>query len=257
MKVLVVGDGVEETADHLTEANLDERTSIRAAPEPSDAVTDWNADVLVPVGEPSLLSVVRSGAKGPILPVDIGPGVEDVSRADLPAALRVIVDHEHTTTTIPTVEVGVSGDQYRAVMDVMVVTAEPAKISEYRVSGRRTDADTCVDTVRSDGIVVATPAGTPGYGTAAGGPILDRALEAVAVVPVGPFRVEKPHWVLTLPLEIRVVREEVPVVLAVDDREIGEIPPGEDVELKWGDPIEVVRTPVSRSAPGGVDGFRE
>lgn len=247
MTVVVFGDDAAAVANDIEDADLPGvHASVTDDPDPPELDSAGGPDVVVPVGEASLLSLVRSGVWTPVLPVDIGQGIEDVARGNLPEAIRAIVNGEDSPVSIPTVEVRLDDDRYRALMDVMVVTGEAAKISEYRVTGRGHYSDAVLDTFRSDGVVVATPAGTPGYATAAGGPILGRAVDGVAVIPVGPFQVEQPHWVLDLPIEIRVVRKEVPVVLTVDDKEVFEVPVGEDIDLTWGDPFEILRTPVSR-----------
>ena len=208
------------------------------------------ADLIVAVGEQSLLTLVRDEVVSPILPVAIEQGVESVAHADLESAIRSFVAEDHSTKSIPTIHVQADGDEFRALMDVMAVTADAAKISEYRLLGRDRGEEVAIDTVRADGIVASAPAGTPGYGTAAGGPILDPDLQAVNVIPVGPFRVEQPHWVLELPISIEVARGEVPVTLLVDDRDEGRIQAGTTVELTWGDPVDIVRTPVSASSLG-------
>lgn len=216
----------------------------------SRTVPILEADLIVAVGEASLLTLVRDEVVSPILPVAIEQGVESVAHADLESAIRSFVADEHAIKSIPTIHVRADGDEYRALMDVMAVTADAAKISEYRLLGRDRGEEVAIDTVRADGIVASAPPGTPGYGTAAGGPILDPDLHAVNVIPVGPFRVEQPHWVLELPISIEVARGEVPVTLLVDDRDEGRIQAGTKVELTWGDPVEFVRTPVSASSLG-------
>lgn len=273
MKVLVVGDsstpGGETVSASALSTELEAQIVETGGPEVDiegfdgdlEDVTSSLADidVVVTLGEPALLGCVRARVDVPILPVGIDGGIESISRTELEAALRGMAAGEYSTTEVPTIHVDSDGDQYRALMDVMAVTAEAAKISEYRVIARDGADDTVIDTVRADGIVASAPAGTPGYGTAAGGPILDPVLEAVSVIPVGPFRVEQPHWVLELPVSIEVARGEVPVSLLVDDQEVGHITDGTEVALAWDDPIEVVQTPVSVSplaeseTPDGVE----
>lgn len=204
------------------------------------------ADLVAPVGEAAFLSLVRAAYGTPILPVDAGRGIRSVPKAELEEALSVVAEGQETVHSVPTLDVRSDGDRFRAVMDVMAVTSEAAKISEYEVARLRDGEELILDRIRADGMVAAAPAGTPGYGTAAGGPILDPDMEAVTVVPVGPFRIEQPHWVLELPISIRVAREEVPVSLLVDDREVGSMEAGTAVELDWGDPVAIVQTSESR-----------
>lgn len=55
-----------------------------------------------------------------------------------------------------------------------------------------------------DGLVVSTPSGSTGYNMSAGGPILDPALEAIAITPVAPH---------TLSLRPVVVRSDWPIII--------------------------------------------
>lgn len=214
------------------------------------------ADILVPIGEAALLSLVRAAHGTPILPIDAGRGIQSVPREELENALSRVAEGQEQVHSVSTLDVRSDGERFRALMDVMAVTSEAAKISEYEVARQRDGEELVLDRIRADGMVAAAPAGTPGYVTAAGGPILDPDMDAVTVVPVGPFRIEQPHWVLELPISIQVVREEVPVSLLVDDREVGSMGAGTAVELRWGDPVEIVQTPESRSSLEDSQGGR-
>lgn len=237
----------EETVAGIEGAVETPVTSIEPAAAPS-------VDVVVAVGESALLSLVRAGSTGPILPVAIGSGIEDVAVADLDAAVEDLVDGDCYTTDRPLLSVDVAGEEYDALMDLMAVTEEPARISEFAVATKTRGSSRPVDTVRADGVVVATSAGTPGYATAAGGPVLEPESSGVAVVPIGPFRIEQTHWVLELPASLTVAREEAAVSLLVDDEDVGSVPAHEPIELSWGTPLELLRTPQSRSPfAGNVD----
>lgn len=209
------------------------------------------ADVVVAVGERALLSLVRAHVSVPVLPVSVGTNVEDVPRHAVERAVADLREGEWTVVDRPVLTATVADEAYPALMDVMAVTEEPAKISEYTIETGRGDERRTVDRVRADGVVVSTPAGTPGYASSAGGPVLEPDLAAVAVVPVGPFRVEQSHYVLALPTTVTVARDEVPVSLLADDAAVGTVPAHEPITLSWGDPVSFVRTSVSRRSFGG------
>ncbi|MFB6267624.1 MAG: ATP-NAD kinase [Halodesulfurarchaeum sp.] len=236
-----VGEDAETAASEVT-AGLRE-SDIQIAPiqlTEADGV-----EVVVALDEATLLALTRTGVETPILPVGTNGGLASAPREELEAAINAINDGSSDVQKVPTLAVTTPGDTYRALMDVMLVTTEPAKISEYQVSLTRDGARSTVDRVRADGVVVASPAGTPGYGTAAEGPILESGVEAVSVVPIGPFRIDQSQWVLSLPLALQVMREEVPTSLVVDDVAVGQVGEGTAVELEWGPPIRLVQTPVS------------
>ena len=239
----VVGAEADAAVARVREAGGDATTV--------DPETAAAADLVVALGEAAILSLVRAGVTVPILPVDVDGGIEDVALEDVPAALDSYLAGTAETVDRPLLSVDVASDSYDALMDVMAVTTEPARISEFTVATKTRGNSRTVDTVRADGVVVATSAGTPGYATAAGGPVLDPESSGVSVVPIGPFRVEQTHWVLELPASLTVAREEAAVSLLVDDEEVGSVPAHEPIELSWGTPLVLVRTPESRSPFAG------
>ena len=188
-------------------------------------------------GEAGLLEAVDREIEAPLLPVGLEDGPPSVPRSGLGTALESVAADRVDHVAYPTITVESPHGTDRALMDVTAITAEPARISEYRA----TKADgTVVDQVRADGLVVSGPAGTPGYGTAAGGPHLDPAVRGLSVVPIAPFRTARPTWVVAPPIEIEVARRETPVSLVVDEREVGRLPAHEPVALEWGREIEIL-----------------
>ncbi|MCL7416525.1 MAG: ATP-NAD kinase, partial [Halalkalicoccus sp.] len=176
-----------ETAGHAVETT-----------EPA-AIEEGDPSVVVTVGEAALLAVARERPDAPILPVDtaIGPPADDRG------AILTAID-DGTERTRPLIDVSVDGERVAtALLDVMLVTSEPARISEYaidREEGR-------VAAFRADGVVVATPAGSRGYAAAAGGPTLSARTETLCAVPIAPFHTQSGQWVLdTSPLALSVLR---------------------------------------------------
>ncbi|MEF8771138.1 hypothetical protein [Halodesulfurarchaeum sp.] len=199
---------------------------------------DREFDFVVAAGESAILDLVREERPMPVLPVAVDAGVPSVPEHQIESGLESLAEGSFELQDVPTIDVTLGQRSFRALMDVMAITAEPARISEFRTTTSETG--TVVDQVRADGVTVSGPGGTPGYGTAAGGPILGQDVKGVAVVPVGQFRTDHPHWVLNPPFEIEVVREEVPVSLVVDDRSVDAVPAHEPIRFDWGQPVECV-----------------
>lgn len=255
MRISILGRGAKAVKSAVVEGRNEDLSvgvaadwSEQSSPDEQlgESHLDQEAEAYVAIGEGAFLALARTEPETPILPVAVGSGIGGVERGDLDAAIDSICAGTHETTELQTLSVQAEGEEYRAAMDVMAVTAEAAKISEYEVSTPGAGAERILDTVRADGLLAATPAGTPGYGTAAGGPILDPDLRGVSVIPVGPFRVEQHQWVIQPPVTVRVLREEVPVSLLIDDQEAGQIGQGTSVRISWGKPIQLIRTPESR-----------
>jgi NAD+ kinase len=69
------------------------------------------------------------------------------------------------------------------VNDLVVSRGELARLIRLSVSFDGID----ISTLRADGLIVSTPAGSSAYGVSAGGPLVHAGLEAYCVTPVCPF----------------------------------------------------------------------
>lgn len=237
----VVGEGNGEVADLVTQRGLDVATGS------TTDVLDADPDVVVAVGESTLSEVVAAGATVPLLPVDAGPGVGGITMESLSSALAALAAGEFDVVELPTLDVAVDDEHYRALTDAMLVTARPANISEYGIHAPGRDGERrTVDTVRADGVLVSTPAGGPGYADAVDAPRLGAGVDAVSVSPIAPFRIDRTDWVLPLPTTFTIEREESAITLLVDDRDAGIVAPDEEVTVDDGDPVTVVQVSESR-----------
>lgn len=187
-------------------------------------IEEGRPSVVVTVGEAALLSVARERPAAPILPVDTEIGPASGERAAILAAID-----DGTERTQPLIDVSIDGTSVAtALMDVMLVTSEPARISEYAID----HDDGRVATFRADGVVVATPVGSHGYAAAAGGPTLAAAADAVCAVPIASFHTQSTRWVLdTSALTLSVLRDEGNVSLLVDDAEYGAVDSDQRIRL--------------------------
>lgn len=204
------------------------------------AETD-EADVVVAVGEEALLDVALAEPSIPVLPVALGDAyfAAETHRADV--AVRELLDGDSWNVEHPVLSVTVDGEPAGdALLDVSLVTSEPARISEYAVAYD----DERVAAFRADATVVATPAGSTGYTRAAGGSVLTPGTGLV-VVPVAPFTTQTDSWVVTDDLTLTVEREEEAVTLVLDDEEWGEIAATEPIDVVVDRHVEFVRTPVT------------
>ena len=74
-------------------------------------------------------------------------------------------------------------DIVHAVNEAVIHTAHVAKIRSFRIFVDGFEADT----IRADGIIVATPTGSTCYAMSAGSPILDPKVPAFTIVPISSF----------------------------------------------------------------------
>lgn len=205
-----------------------------------------SVDVVVAVGERALVGLTRHGVAVPVLPVGPVEGAGAVPSDTVERGIGSLADGEFELVRHPVLSTG-AADAPRALFDLTFVTEEAARISEYTVRS----GTTTVSRFRADGVVVATPAGSPDYARAAGGPVVAPETGVVGVVPIAPFATDTDHWVLADDaVTVRVEREAAPVELLADGHSAGRITPGKDIRLRPVDAVELLSVPESR-APFG------
>ncbi|WP_435153498.1 ATP-NAD kinase [Haladaptatus sp. DFWS20] len=241
MRIGVVTSGNDHLDRRIESALTGEASSMD---ETAQVVLDADPTVVIAVGESAVIDLVRAGVSVPVLPVDVGPGVESVPAESIEPAIEALLAGEWTTNGRPLLSASVDGEHVAtALFDATLVTSEPARISEYAV---KADGDS-VAQFRADAVVTATPAGSRGYARDAGGPVVQPGAGVLAVVPVAPFAIHVDDWVLRGPVTLSVERDEDAVELLADDREICSVEPHEPVEIAFDGVIEVVFLPSARS----------
>ena len=192
----------------------------------AESVVGSNPALVVAVGEGALVDLVAAGVEAPVLPVSVADAVRPIPASAVDAAVASVLAAEFDAATYPLLAATDSAgeERARALFDLALVTAEPARISEYAVL----HADERIATLRADGVVVTAPAGSTGYARAAEGPVVAPGSGVVAVVPIAPFVTDADHWVLPADgVGLRVERDETPVHLVADGREVGSVGPGD------------------------------
>jgi NAD+ kinase len=76
--------------------------------------------------------------------------------------------------------------------EVTLQTSRIAKLITYSI---RVD-DEVLDTIRGDGIIVASSAGSTGYAMSVGGPLVHPAVKAMVLAPIAPFRLAARPFVI-------------------------------------------------------------
>lgn len=234
----VVGDASADVA-----ATLDD-SGFTASEGDASSVLAADPALVVAVGDAALSAVARRTPEVPILGVDAARGFRPVPREAVADAVEHALDGPVETWSLPVLGVEYGGEEVgRAVADVSLLTAEVAHISEYAV---RADGDH-VARFRADGVVVATPAGSPGYARRVGCPVVASGTGVGAVAPIAPFATDPDHWVLPLDdVRLTVERDETAVTLVADEREVATVAKGEPVRVAPVGSAAVAVVPESR-----------
>jgi NAD+ kinase len=98
-----------------------------------------------------------------------------------------------------------------------------------------------VGSVRCDGLVVATPAGSTGYNLANGGPVMAWGVEGFVVSFIAPHSLAA-RTLVVAPRDRLTIhnRSREPLDVAVDGRPAGEIPPGEAIDARFVDAVGTI-----------------
>lgn len=220
------------------------------------ALEDLDAEVaLVLGGDGTVLRVSRRMGPRPIPILGINLGrlgfLTEISPESLPGVLEDLARGDYRIDELMTLECRLFRDGrkvpdlvLRALNDVVLRAAPPFKLI---------DIDLLIDgkaaaRYRSDGLILATAAGSTAHNLSAGGPILCPEARMVVITPIAP------HTLTQRPLvddarktyRLSIVGPNTPTVLVVDGDEDLPIYPSDIVEVVRGHPsLPVIRTSAS------------
>ncbi len=177
-------------------------------------------------GDGTILRALRqfAGTSVPVFGVNYGEigFLATVDRDEGPAAFERALSGDFETLTLPAIAIDLDGQAQIAVNDVAITRRVGERVADlaYAVSGEE------VGSVRCDGLVVATPAGSTGYNLANGGPVMAWGVEGFVVSFIAPHSLTARALVVA-PDDLLTVhnRSGSAVDVALDGRPASEIPP--------------------------------
>jgi NAD+ kinase len=212
----------EETAKHGLSAGAGIRTDVAA---------DVTPDLCVVLGgDGSILRALRrfAGTEVPVFAVNFGQVgfLATVEPDGIDESFARAFAGNFDVLRLPAVTLsGIDGER-AAINDVSIHRKVGQRVAELAYAIE--DAE--LGSVRCDGLVIATPAGSTGYNLANGGPVMAWGVEGFAVSFIAPHSLTARALVVapndTLTVHNR-GRDVVDVI--VDGRPIGELPPGDAV----------------------------
>ncbi len=195
-----------------------------------------DATLLVAVGDEAIRDAVVAAPDCTVVPVAERRLAFD--RDGAVEALRRLLDDSGTGDSVarvtrPVLAVGDGTEPpVRAAFDVALVTDEPARISEFAVGFSRGRDES----IRADGVVVATPLGSDGYANAIGAPLVEPG-GGLAVAPIAPFSTRTDAWIASDRVRLTVERESEPIGLVVDGERRGAVEPHRPIEIETVDGV--------------------
>ena len=196
-----------------------------------DAAIDADSSLAIALGgDGTVLRALRefAGTAVPVYGVNFGEiGFLAASgREGVPDSFREALSGNFERLAMPAIGVKAAGGSLLAFNDVALTRRAGDRVAElaYSVAGEE------VGRVRSDGIVVATPAGSTGYNLANGGPVMAWGVEGFVVSFIAPHSLTARALVVAPDDELRIQNRSVdPVELSVDGRPVAEVAPGEEI----------------------------
>lgn len=213
-----------------------ERVAADAGVELVDA--DGRPDVAIVLGgDGTMLRALHAflGTDVPVFGVNFGrvgflTSVDETQLED--AAARVFAG-EYRVAELATLRADVGGESYPAINDAVATSGRLGRIIElgWDVGGEDLGAHRC------DGVICASPSGSTAYNLSNGGPVLMWGLDAMAISFVAPHSLHARPLVVPRGLVLGVVNrtDDVPVAVLADGHRIGELAPGERLEIGLGE----------------------
>jgi NAD+ kinase len=186
-------------------------------------------------GDGSILYALRRFADTgvPVFGINFGTigFLAAVEREELQAGLSRAFNGDFETMDLPALKVELPVERPVALNDVSFVRRPHGRVAElaYRIG------DEEVGSVRCDGLVAATPAGSTGYNLANAGPILAWGVKGYVVSFIAPHTLAARALVVapgdTLMVGNAAGRE--PVEISLDGEGAGELAPGNELEIRF------------------------
>jgi NAD+ kinase len=190
---------------------------------------------LVLGGDGSILYALRhfSNTDVPVFGINFGTigFLAAVEREQLSEGLERAFSGDFEVLDLPALKADLSVDHPVALNDVSIVRQPHSRVAELSY----TIGDEEVGSVRCDGLVAATPAGSTGYNLANAGPILAWGVRGYVVSFIAPHTLAARALVVA-PGDALLVRNAAgrePVEISLDGGAAGELEPGAELEIRF------------------------
>jgi NAD+ kinase len=153
-----------------------------------------------------------------------------VDPGELPDGFSHAFRGEFDRLELPAIEIEIDDRRYLAFNDISLHRRMGDRVAElsYSLDGEE------VGSVRCDGIVVCTPAGSTGYNLANGGPVMAWGVEGFGVSFIAPHSLAARSLVVAPDDGLRIQsRSEHGVDISVDGRPAGALEPGTELRARF------------------------
>jgi NAD+ kinase len=185
-------------------------------------------------GDGTILRALQhyAGTGVPVFAVNFGEigFLATVEPQDMAEGFRRALAGEFELLRLPAIEVRLASGTQIAINDVAIHRKVGERVAElaYALDGQEAGS------VRCDGLVVATPAGSTGYNLANGGPVMAWGVAGFVVSFIAPHSMTARALVVAPDDRLTIQnRSREPLDVAVDGRPVGEIAAGESIDARF------------------------
>jgi NAD+ kinase len=199
-------------------------------------------------GDGSILYALRRFAHTgvPVFGINFGTVgfLAAVERDELQAGLQRAFSGDFEAMDMPALKVDLPVEMPVALNDVSFVRQPHGRVAELSYA----IGDEEVGSVRCDGLVAATPAGSTGYNLANAGPILAWGVKGYVVSFIAPHTLAARALVVAPDdaLQVRNAAGREPVEISLDGEAAGELAPGDELEIRFQESVSCLA-----QLPGG------
>ena len=245
---VAVGRLAELAAEHAVEVRIPaEEVEKHGFSDLSGAVLGADPDDAVDLavvlgGDGTILSTMRrfAGRGVPVFAVNFGEigFLSTVESDDLDTGLTRALGGDFEVLALPALMVNTPDGARVAVNDISLHRRQDLRVARigYSVAGQELGA------VRSDGLVVSTPAGSTGYNLANGGPVLAWGVEGYVVSFIAPHTLTARALVVAPDDVLEIVNRspDEPVDMTTDGRPAATLGPGEGLTVRFRDDVALL-----------------
>lgn len=207
---------------------------------PKTQLVDKTQLIIVLGGDGTFLSIARQMSRKsiPVLGVNMGQlgFLTEVKKDEIEAQLKILLSRkkalvsERTLLEVTLKRRGKTIFQGPVVNDAVISKGAIARIISLEISVN----DRWAHTVRADGIIVSTPTGSTAYSLAAGGPLIEPSLGAMAITPICPHSLTQRPLVLSEDAKIQICLNDEPghVYLTLDGQDAVDLKKNDHVTIK-------------------------
>ena len=185
-------------------------------------------------GDGTILRALQSyaGTDVPVFAINFGEigFLATVEPEEIDDGIRRALSGDFELLRLPGIVLELGAGRQTAINDVAIHRKVGERVAElsYALDGEEAGS------VRCDGLVISTPAGSTGYNLANGGPVMAWGVEGFVVSFIAPHSMSARALVVAPDDHMAIFnRSREPLDVAVDGRPVGEIQAGEKIEARF------------------------